>query len=596
MRRRTWIILGVVAAILIGGYVFARARSSAPPAALATDTVRRGMLRATVLESGSVESASEVKVTPLLSGQVDRVIVKNGETVKAGDAILALVTDSPAVKFKQAQAALARSNATLALLVRGAKPEEVAAQKQSVENAHVSLEKARAVYDATLAQATRDLASASASVASASSRAASAQAKARDVTTSTAADLAILQEQRTSQRAKVERLDDQRTIHEDIVEARDDAAEQALANAQAALSRAQTSRNACTPTSCTADQIAKLDDAVSAAQASVSTAQASVETTRRSGELEMQQSEDALDSAREALAQLDAQIASTQAKSLTSVNDAAAAASQAQTDLTGQQAAAAATRAGVELRRKNAESALAQAEAQLATAKAQLALVSRAATTEDLASARADVASAEASLLDARTTLGNATLRSPIAGTISQLSIQPGENASPTTVVAVVTASGDLRVTVNISEAEVARVAVGQPAELTFDALDQSILISGTVAEIETTPTIVQGVVFYATRIDIETGGDAAYTLRSGMTANVTIVTMEAENVLLVPSRAVRNADGATTVSVKQPDGSYVEQPVTIGRKGDDTTEIVSGLTEGATIATVRPKTTTPST
>lgn len=594
MRRRSWIILGIVAVVAIGGTVAYRARTRTTTSTTPTEVVKRGTLRATVIETGSVESASAVKVTPLVSGQVDRVIVKNGDRVLAGDPLLALATDAPVVKFKQAQASVDRARATLALAVRGSKAEDVAALQQAVDNATISLAKARAVYDATVAQINRDVASTNATVTAAASRAATAAARASDVSATTAADLATLREQRSAQQAKISRLEDQRDIREDIVDARNDAARQALTNATNALTKAQANRAACTAATCTPDQISKLDDAVTQAQVTQTSAQSNVETTARSGELELQQADDGIDSARESLTQLDRQITSSQVKGAASVNDATASASQANVDLASQQASAAAARANADLRRRSAESALASAVAQLETAKAQYAVATRDATNEDLAATKADIASAEAALLDARTTLGNYTLRAPTGGVVSQLTIKAGESAGPSTVVALVTDDADLRVTVNVSEAEVARVAVGQAVELTFDALDASTVVTGEVTEIETTPTIVQGVVFYATRVSIAPG-EATQVLRPGMTANVTIVTLEVPDVLLVPSRAIKTVGRAASVSVRQPDGSFVDQRITTGRKGDDATEVTDGLEAGSTIATVRSSTTTPS-
>jgi macrolide-specific efflux system membrane fusion protein len=64
--------------------------------------------------------------------------------------------------------------------------------------------------------------------------------------------------------------------------------------------------------------------------------------------------------------------------------------------------------------------------------------------------------------------------------------------------------------------------------------------------------------------------------LKPGMTASAAVVVAQANGVIAIPNSALQG----NTVSVER-DGKSVTQPVTTGLAGDDTTEIVSGLTVG---------------
>ena len=70
------------------------------------------------------------------------------------------------------------------------------------------------------------------------------------------------------------------------------------------------------------------------------------------------------------------------------------------------------------------------------------------------------------------------------------------------------------------------------------------------------------------------------------MTATADIETQVAENVLTVPSVAVKTKDGEKYVVVVAPDGTTSQKVVTTGVSDDTNTEIKSGLSEGEAVAT----------
>ena len=65
------------------------------------------------------------------------------------------------------------------------------------------------------------------------------------------------------------------------------------------------------------------------------------------------------------------------------------------------------------------------------------------------------------------------------------------------------------------------------------------------------------------------------------MTANLSVVVAEADNVLVVPSSAITRRGQAATLTVLQADGTRVITPIETGVVGDSTTEVTSGVNEG---------------
>ena len=73
---------------------------------------------------------------------------------------------------------------------------------------------------------------------------------------------------------------------------------------------------------------------------------------------------------------------------------------------------------------------------------------------------------------------------------------------------------------------------------------------------------------------------NTAAQVKPGMSANVSVVVAKADNVLHVPTAAVRGGGATATIMIVK-SGKQTPTTVTVGVRGDDSTEIDSGLTEG---------------
>ncbi|WP_141580149.1 efflux RND transporter periplasmic adaptor subunit [Actinomadura sp. WMMA1423] len=137
-----------------------------------------------------------------------------------------------------------------------------------------------------------------------------------------------------------------------------------------------------------------------------------------------------------------------------------------------------------------------------------------------------------------------------------------------------------LQVEGQFTEADTTKLKVGQTAAVTFDALTGT-TATGRITAIGAAPATTDNVVKFPAVIAL---GDVPAGVRLGQTATVEITVARAENVLYVPSAAVRTAGGQSTVTVVR-DGRQVTTTVETGVKGDQGTEISSGLKEGDEVA-----------
>lgn len=158
----------------------------------------------------------------------------------------------------------------------------------------------------------------------------------------------------------------------------------------------------------------------------------------------------------------------------------------------------------------------------------------------DEASARANVADAEAALSTDQTNLSKASIRSPINGVILTRSVDPGNAVAASlqavTLFTIAENLTQLKLQVNVDEADVGSVQVGQKASFTVSTYPRR-KYPATITRVAFGSTITDNVVTYITYLDVD---NTDLSLRPGMTATTTITTIERHDVLLVPNTALR--------------------------------------------------------
>jgi macrolide-specific efflux system membrane fusion protein len=187
---------------------------------------------------------------------------------------------------------------------------------------------------------------------------------------------------------------------------------------------------------------------------------------------------------------------------------------------------------------------------------------------------------AESTVADLEAQIALATITAPIDGTVTAVAIVPGLESTGT---AITLAASTYEVTADVVESDISAMTIGQEATVTVDAIDA--VIGGTVAAIAPAASGASGgdVVSFPVTVAL-TGAPSA--LRAGMTADITIVTASATDVLTIPSTALRGTAGSYRVQVMGVDGTPVATAVEVGLVTDTTAEITGGLTAGDVVVT----------
>ncbi len=229
---------------------------------------------------------------------------------------------------------------------------------------------------------------------------------------------------------------------------------------------------------------------------------------------------------------------------------------------------------------QKAQNTINSAQNSLDKANLQMDNLLEAASSADIASAKAQITSAKAQLENARTAYNKTIIRAPFDGVIASLSVSAGDEANAGT--AIVTIITNQRVAkVSLNEVDAAKVKVGQKAVLTFSSVPD-LSITGQVQDVDNIGTVTQNVVNFSVVILFDTQDER---IKPGMSASASIITDVKQDVLMVPSAAVKTANGQSYVQILS-NGQPVQKTVTVGSSNDTDTEISGDIKEGEEVVT----------
>ncbi len=179
----------------------------------------------------------------------------------------------------------------------------------------------------------------------------------------------------------------------------------------------------------------------------------------------------------------------------------------------------------------------------------------------------------------------------PISGTISGLTLQPGTIITSTNgaKIANVKTQAKPLITANLTEVDVAKVKLNQKATITFDSITDK-TFTGTVSSIDTVGAVSSGVTSYPIAISLDVDNNSLF---PNMAATAKIVVDTRDQVLVVPSSAIKTTNGQTTVQTYN-NQTLATIEIESGLTDGSYTEIISGLNEGDVIITST-STSTPS-
>ena len=214
--------------------------------------------------------------------------------------------------------------------------------------------------------------------------------------------------------------------------------------------------------------------------------------------------------------------------------------------------------------------------------------------------AREQVTTAREGVQKAQTNLGYATITSPIDGVVLSKSVEEGQTVAASfntpELFTIAKDLTDMRVIADIDEADIGGVKEGQRVMFTVDAYPDD-HFEGQVTQVRQQATTESNVVTYEVVISAP---NAELKLKPGLTANVTIYTMEKPDVLAVPMQALRFmpneailAEGQKVEDVQAQHkvwtlegNTFKAHQVEIGITNGVLSEVISGVAEGTEVLT----------
>ena len=212
--------------------------------------------------------------------------------------------------------------------------------------------------------------------------------------------------------------------------------------------------------------------------------------------------------------------------------------------------------------------------------------------------ARQTAASSRENVQKAQTNLGYATITSPIDGVVLSKAVEEGQTVAASfntpELFNIAQDLTDMRVIADIDEADIGGVKEGQRVTFTVDAFPDD-KFEGQVTQVRQEATTTSNVVTYEVVISAP---NKDLKLKPGLTANVTIYTLEKNGVLAVPAKALRFTpneallkNGQQIEDLEVPmkvwtleGNTFKAHKVEVGTTNGMLTEIVSGINEGTDV------------
>lgn len=582
-----------------------------------TAKIELGEIIQTVSETGTVKAAEEIDLSFLNSGKLAQIFFNIGNSVKKDDIIAQLDTGSLLIKKNEAEANLVVAQSSLSKLLNGATNHEKAVSKASVDQAKAAYDAAKNEY-AELEKTTAE------SIAQAEKNLADLESSDTDNITSyeqavTVAQTSLNNTKSTYQRA----IDNYESIAITTMETKVSIAKTALDNIYTILHDPDADNYLSAKNQSTLDltqsyysqaaaMIPEVDTILAQAKASGDTAPINSALDKTALFINSVFSalnycysalENSVVSANFTQTELDAYktaistqqsyvstaITSTQTAQQ-NLNDAVLA---YQTNVTNAEGNLIQAQANLDDAILSARNTLSNARLSAASqltigeskinaayntwqvAQAQYNNLIAPARSQDISLARAQVKQAEAALALVDHQIGDSMIKAPIDGTITKSNYEISEQINASAPAFSMLGENNFEIEIDISEADIAKVEVDDPVEVTLDAFGDEIKFNGYVYFIEPAETVIQDVIYYKVKINFEAG---EHDVKSGMTANAVITTAQKDNVVIAPSRAIIEKNGVGKFIRILEKGGMVERPVEVGLRGDGgTVEILSG-------------------
>lgn len=198
---------------------------------------------------------------------------------------------------------------------------------------------------------------------------------------------------------------------------------------------------------------------------------------------------------------------------------------------------------------------------------------------DSLNQAQAQLESSKAQLESSRKNLKDASVETPISGTVSQCNVTEGATLSQGTTPFVIINTNSVDIKVNVSENMINSIKAGDSVRIDIPVLSTDSDFNGTISYVSPDSNS-DGT--YEVKVNIPNSDDA---LKAGMFAQVYFTKEKNENALVLPRDCVITKDGESYVFAVE-EGKAKKCVVEMGIDNGDTVEITSGVTAGMTVVT----------
>jgi RND family efflux transporter MFP subunit len=167
-------------------------------------------------------------------------------------------------------------------------------------------------------------------------------------------------------------------------------------------------------------------------------------------------------------------------------------------------------------------------------------------------------------------------------GMVANLSIAEGQNVNAADSALIIKKDSQIWIEVAINENDIVDINSGQKATVAIDALSGK-EFSATVERVDEFGTLISDLMVYYVYLTL-TEGDKQ--IKPGMTTQIDITTQEKNDVIAIPTVAIKPYQGEKAVRIMDKSKNILYKPVLLGSSDDNYTEIISGLSEGEEIIT----------
>ncbi|MFC1598903.1 efflux RND transporter periplasmic adaptor subunit [Patescibacteria group bacterium] len=595
-RKLFWVVV-VVAVIII---ILIIRSAAGPDIEYVTETVSKGDLTQTVSETGSVKAATDINLNFKGTGTIVEVNVSEGDEVQKDDVLARLDAGNLEIQVRQARANYNMALANYNKLIAGASKEDINVTEESTNNAFIAYENAQRDHEALVKKIEADLHAYEEAVKNAETSLQDTKnsfdqtiLNSRDnlfnslnsslATADHALDIieVVFTDQNLEGGFSVENFQARVSgeHYYDIAREELPRAEISFTQAKSSLAKEDIIKAATDVLQALDTTKKSLDNTFLALSASTTTFYFT-DAQLNAYKATVKADQTALDGA---ITSVNTNYQSWTNSKLTfdsSVNTAEGSWQTAQKNLES-------ALANKELQIANAKSALANALGAYNLAKAQLDLKKAPARSVDISYYQAQVDQVQAALDLSLKNLDDYLIYAPINGLITFVNYDVGEQigvgltTAETKPVISMLGKGAFEIEVDVPESDIIKVSLGDEVKVTLDAYGENEVFDGQVVFIDLAESLIQDVVYYKVTVAFE---PSDLNIKTGMTANVDIITDKKENVIYIPNRAVKeNEDGSKYVEILS-FGSPKSVDITTGLRGDEGTEIKTGLKDNQEI------------